>query len=1411
MNRPASAVVVSHFFPWRALSKAFALLLLIQSILTSGAAGQAATSLRGTVTDPSGKAVAGASVVLSSAETKTVRNVTTGDQGEYQFLLVPPGTYVLSVTAPGFRRYEQKDLALLVNTPATVNIELKIGGTNETVTVTSEAPAINSVDASIGNSFDEKQVSQLPLEGRNVPDLLSLQAGVAYTGNRIGDKDQDTRNGSVNGARSDQSNITLDGVDVNDQSNGYAFTSVLPVTQDSIEEFRVTTTNYGADQGQGSGAQVALVTKSGTNSFHGSAYEYIRNTITSANDYLVKQSQLNIGLPNKPLQLNRNIFGASVGGPLRKDRLFFFANYEGTREREQQRAERVIPTGGGGGNGLCQGNFRYQYVDPTTLAIKVLTLTPNDLAKLDPRSVPGRYPLGTTPIGIDPAMLDLTNHTGYLDKTFCTSRTVTNDFAAGDGFNYAGFVFRAPTSLDNDVFIARVDYRLTADGRHLLFWRGALQDLRNPGAPFLPGDAPEQTTADHSKGFAVGYTTVLSPTLTNSFVWGFTRQSFGVVGNTPNNQAWNTFLGLDQGIAYSHNFQVNLHNLKDDLSWTKKTHAFQFGAAIGLARDPRESFLHSNPLGLGTTNWTSPIGFSFTSSTLDPMNAAAHPFLTVVADCAPGTPCTGGAAPEPFNATQYDRPLLALYGMISDVVANYNLDKNGSVMPQGAPVKRNYGLNSYEFYGQDTWRVKPNFTLTYGLRWSFFPPPWETNGLQTSPTFGLGTQFAQNVKNMRQGLGYTSEPPISFTLGGPANNGSGFYPFEKTDWSPRVSFAYSPRFGGGLLKKIFGENDKTVIRAGFSRVYDRAGFALLNSFDQIGSAGLTTTLQNPCCTSGQTGAEDLPRIADMPGTVGTAINNIPQFNSPPTGIAAVPFLQPAPSGGFPQTPPLFAQANLWGTDDTLKTPHAYAVDFSIGRELPKRFSLQLSYVGRFGRDLLTQRDLNQPLDIVDPKTGIDYYTAAAALSKLARSFALANNGGQPTNFYSAVITTAQIQSVTAAMLGPTAQYWVDMLPPLQAGTQYRTLPSITTLGTPVPAGKNATDSLVESVFDLYYNPALSVIGDEIVGLADIDSYGGLGDNSGSNTPYFFNSPPGPGSSLFGTSGKFLSNQAFSMYGWSSIGSSNYHALQASLRKQFSHGVQFDFNYTFSKSTDITSAASRVGFSVYGYQNIGLVGSRLANAFSPNLARAVSDYDLTHQVNLNWIADLPVGKGRALTHNANGIVDAFIGGWQLSGLARWTSGFPYSVDGGQRWPTDWFLTAITQMTARPKTGIYHLLGTDANGKPYAFVSPFANPTAAQNDFTLPLPGGVGSRNVLRGDGFASWDMSLAKRWKMPYRETHNLQFRWEVFNVPNLTRFNAQGVGASLLTSLTQSPGTFGAYTSLLTQPRVMQFALRYEF
>src|SRR5437660_1656963 len=188
------------------------------------------SSVQGTVTDPSGSAISGASILLSNNESKLERTMTTGMQGEFRFLAIPPGTYSLTVTAKGFARYLQTDLQLLVNTPATANVRLKVGSASESVTVTGEAPALNLVDASIGNPFSETQIKQIPLDARNVPDLLSLQAGVAYTGNRpdMSDpkvKDQDTRNGAVNGARSDQSNITLDGVDVNDQAAGYAFTS----------------------------------------------------------------------------------------------------------------------------------------------------------------------------------------------------------------------------------------------------------------------------------------------------------------------------------------------------------------------------------------------------------------------------------------------------------------------------------------------------------------------------------------------------------------------------------------------------------------------------------------------------------------------------------------------------------------------------------------------------------------------------------------------------------------------------------------------------------------------------------------------------------------------------------------------------------------------------------------------------------------------------------------------------------------------------------------------------------------------------------------------------------------------------------------------------------------------------------
>jgi len=1349
--------------------RAFAILLI--AVLFGGSViyGQATTSVRGTVTDPSGSAVVGANVLLANHESKTERSATTGPQGEYQFLFLPPGTYTLKVTATGFAGYEQTGLQLLVNTPATANIQLKLGQTTQSVTVTSEAPALNMVDASLGNSFDETQVLQIPLDGRNVPDLLSLQAGVAYTGNRPdmqipAYKDQDTRSGAVNGARSDQSNITLDGVDVNDQSNGYAFTSVLPTTQDSIQEFRVTTANYDAEQGVGSGAQVALVTKSGTNNFHGSLYEYNRNTATSANDYLIQRSEFNDNQPNKPLKLIRNVFGASLGGPIHKDRLFFFANYEGTREREEQSALRNVPS-----PSLRDGVMIYGCPLPNPVQACPNTTTVQGISGKTYTALPGSFALGPTDItnldpnklGPSPVMLN------YFNQTY--NNTVGNDNSVGDGFNYVGFRFRAPVSLDNNVFIARLDYHLTQNGKHLLFWRGALQNLSYPQVPFLPGTPPEQTILDHSKGFVVGYTAVLSSSTANTFHWGFTRQSIAFVGNT--NQPWNTFYTLDQGINYSHNFQVPVHNLLDDFSWTKAGHTLQFGTNIGFVRDPRVSTLHSFYQGEGATFWMAPVAFANTGgqSPLDPVN---------------------GKFPEPESTSAYDYPMLGLLGMVSLVKTNINYDRQGNILPQGTPIKRDWGLNWYEFYGQDSWRIKPNLTFTYGLRWSLFPPPWEVNGLQASPTcsnavnaakgtpscppgtFDLGKYFNQNMKNMGNGLGFADGPLVSYVLGGSANNGPGLYHFEKTDLSPRISIAYSPRPHSGWLKSLFGEGDKTVIRAGFSTVYDRPGMQILNTFDAVEPAGLSSTLENSCCIDG---AQQVART--------TGINTIPTTGFSPSDVY-IP--SPLPSGAFPQTPQPFGEAITWGIDQSLKTPYAYAMDFSIGRELPRGFSLQLSYVGRLGRRLLTQRDLAQPLDLVDSKSKIDYFTAATAISKLARS---QKNPVAPT-----LLTPSQFDQA----LGPTVAYWSNLLNASGSGTPGLAgapgAPSAYVMPLPGPNGTVAptpTPDIAQAVYALYVTSG-AFAGDEVVGLGNVDLFGFLKDNAATPNSYFIN----------GKTGELLNQQLTTDYAWSSVGRSNYNGLQVNLRKRYSHGLQFDLNYTYSKSIDFTSGAARLGFS--GTANIGAPGSRLVNAFSPNQVRAVSDFDTTHQINANWIAELPFGKGRHFGRNSSSLVDAFIGGWQLSGLARWTTGFPFTIDNGQFWATNWDEQGSGQLIAIPRTGAFK--------QPDGSVSVFANPAAALNDYIHPFPGQSGSRNVLRGDGFASWDTNLSKRWKMPYAEGHSLQFRWEVFNVPNLKRFNVQAsLGDTTTTSLQSVPPAFGDYTGLLTQPRVMQFALRYEF
>ncbi len=1296
--------------------------IAIQLFATLGMWGQSGTtSLSGVVKDKTNAVISDAKVSLSDGSQGASREVKTGPTGVYEFAALPPGTYVLTVEASGFQRFEQTNIQLMINSPATVNVALGVGTGLQTVTVSAQVAPLNTTDASLGIAFNENQIREIPLEGRNVPDLLSLQAGVVYTGNRTDiDLDTDTRGGSVNGARSDQSNITLDGVPVNPK-RGYAFQTVMPVTLDSVEEFRVTTTNYGADQGSSSGAQVALVTKSGTNDFHGSVYEYTRNTATSANDYFVKQAELQEGQPNVPPKLIRNIFGASLGGPIIKQRLFFFANYEGTRRAEEKAETETVPS-----SSLRDGVMIYQCSNPASCpGTTVLGLSGSSYA------VPvGYFGLSASQIsGLDPLHL---GPNPVVVKYLQTQWPVPNAFNVGDGFNYDGYTWRTPISDKENVYISKLDYNITEDGKQRLSVSGALRNEANPEGSFLPGQAASQSLDTYNKGIIGSFSSVITQNLINNFRYGFVRQSVGDIGNTDAAVIYLRGLNDQQNaITYTNAFHRPVHNFYDDIFWTHGRHSWQFGAAVSILRDSTTNYGNSFSSAVTNASWLNTGGFAESSnSPLNPVNG-------------------GFPAVSTEFANSYDYPLIALLGMVTQVTAQYNFGRDGNPLPQGAPVSRNYAEDSYELYGQDSWKLKSNFTVTLGLRYSLFSPPWETKGLQVAPTINLTNWFNQRARNMAQGIGSYADPTIQFDWAGPANGKKGYYNWDTHNLGPRIAFAWAPNPSGGLLADVFGDG-KTSIRGGFGIVYDRVGEALVNTFDTSGGAfGLSTSLLNPGATLT---ASTAPRL--------TSLTTIPT-----TDLNGNVIYEPPPSGGFPATPPSISSIQ-WGLDQGIKTPYSYTLDFSIGRELPKNFVLEISYVGRLSHRLLAQEDLAMPLDITDKASGTDYFTAVRALAKLYKS------GVTDANF-------------SNSMLSPSVlQYWTDVMAPVVSGGAYN-------LGVygGCGSGPGFTTNPVLAAFDLFCGGS----GNETYPLISWDSLG-IPDANNPSVAYF---PLPSATSPQGHPHSFFNSQFSSLYAWRSIGSAAYNAMQVTLRHPMAHGIQFDFNYTLSKSIDISSDAERIG--TWG----GLSG-QVINSWQPNAERAVSDFDATHQFNANWVAKLPFGSGKLMAGNAHGFTEAVIAGWQLSGLFRLTSGFPVNVSNGSQWPTNWQVDGNALLTSRVTTGRY--IVTNPKAPDFGAVNMFSNLQNAVDSFTAALPGQSGARNQIRGDGYFGIDLGLAKRWTMPWRDTQSLQFRWEVFNITNSSRFNVQTSSLSITNA-----GTFGDYTGLITNPRVMQFALRYEF
>src|SRR4051794_10235280 len=370
-------------------------LLALLGALSMNLFGQTA-SLGGTVSDPTGAVIPNAVVTVVNTETGLQGEDKSDSAGRFTMEQLPPGTYKLTAKAAGFADMTVNNVRLFVNQPASVSVVFeKLGSTSTTVAVEAFAAQINAQDASIGNAIVQQTIVELPSFARNVANLLQFQPGVTSFGTT------DDRSGSVNGGKSDQGNVTLDGVDVNNQATRTAFTSVLRVTPDSVEEFRSTTTNGDASKGRASGADVALVTKSGTNDFHGALYEYRRGTETAANDFFSNRS----GVPIAPL--NINIFGVAVHGPIKKNRAFFFANYEGRRDASSSIVNRTVPT-----ETLKQGIVQFH-----NTAGQVVQVTPDQFKGIDPLGI-GVNPASLKvmqqyPKGNNTSIGDLLNTIGY--------------------------------------------------------------------------------------------------------------------------------------------------------------------------------------------------------------------------------------------------------------------------------------------------------------------------------------------------------------------------------------------------------------------------------------------------------------------------------------------------------------------------------------------------------------------------------------------------------------------------------------------------------------------------------------------------------------------------------------------------------------------------------------------------------------------------------------------------------------------------------------------------------------------------------------------------------------------------------------------------------------------------------------
>ena len=1048
----------------RSSARFFSATLLIGMFVLSAFAQQGTSIVRGTVKDPQGNLVAGATVKLISAATGAARTVQSTGDGVFSFETVQPGDYRVEVEAQGFKKGVVTDLHALVASPTSVDVQLEVGNIAESVTVSADSAEllVNREDATLGNNFVTKQITQLPLEARNVPNLLTLQTAT-------------TRDGYVAGARADQANITLDGVDINeaqtntiigaDPANGTDIanlqptnTTVLRLNSEAIEEFRVTTTNPNANQGRSAGAQVALVTKGGSNEFHGSAFEFYRTTAFAANNFFSNRAGV-----DRP-SLIRHTFGGAVGGPIVKEKAFFFYSFEGDRITQSLSVVRTVPLAN-----LGRGEVRYLGCFPpvapsacTSSSASLRTLTPAQINALFPNS------------GVNPAAMSA--------LAAAAARYPANDFSIGDQFNTAGFRFNAPIPVERNSHAGKFDFNLT-DKQQAFARVNIIYDLLGREQQFP--DTPQPNIWSHPIGIALGHTWTLSNTVVNSFRYGLTREAFSQQGDSADNAISFRFVYSPLAFSRTQTRITPVHNFTDDISWVKGNHSIGFGGNIRLISNSRVSL--ANSFDNAITNPSFFVGGG--SSLTNPIQSTS--LAQVAFNTANGIATISGSAVGVQNG------MTAIIGRFSQYGANFLFGQDGKLLPSGSPTDRTFKTQEYDIYGQDAWKITPNLTVTYGLRYGISRPVYEKNGFEVKTDISLSEVFALRQAAAAQGQNYVQ--PLQLVLSGPANNAPPLYKWDKNNFQPRIAVAWSPTFDDNFLGKVFGRQNQSVFRGGFAVTNDYYGQQLAVTFDLNNTLGFS---------SNQTIAANTFNLTTRPApqftAFGQSVRNLPQIVVP--GNVSFPRTQP-----FETDPNLQAARIESSLDSNLVAPINYSWNFTYERQLPKGLVIQTSYIGRIARNLIASRDVMALNNLVDPKSGMDWYTAASLLEDFRRK-------GTPIS---------QI---------PNIAWFQNMLPANIAQTM--------------------DDIYFENCCDVF--PAGPLTQTQAVYAVALNFYG----NDWTDTQDVIES--GLGRNIF------FHPQYGALSAFSSVAKSTYHAGTLSIRERLGRSLTMDFNYTLSHSMDDAS-------------------------------------------------------------------------------------------------------------------------------------------------------------------------------------------------------------------------------------------------